>query len=308
MARNILGYGYRKNKYILSQAGMCMDDMAAVSIEELFLTHNNLSCYELQHYFESLQDPIDDLPAAEIVLSLRKLVSRKVSQALAETAAQSDPVYRKVHRNLVDIVRESPIWKKRELFHDMLIFRVPSAVSELPAREIEVEELTVIVHDVAQPGDTLEQILEHVFDEIEQSTAWRNGVALSALCEVLRGYFAALYKTTAESEITYTPILEAFELRDIIRQVAETIRSGILHDYFVDGQIAEPCISRYDDAIRAMLHDLVEKEPRPLFDYHLHIYPDTSYEHYRSNGRARFEYVMHHAKAAFITLCRRRME
>jgi hypothetical protein len=304
MAKQILQSYYWRNTFTFERAGMSIDDVAALSVEELFLPRGTVQCHELRTYFGSQDvDPVES-PPEEIVLSLRKIVSKKVSQTVSEIIGQTDTAYRKIHRSVVELIRGSTDWKRKAYFHDDILFRLPEDEANLHAPEIPHDELLVLMHAHAQPDDEIESVLHAIFEQLEHREEYKKAVSLVSLCNTLREFYTRFFAHTVQSDSHDPEYAHDIDAKSMIDQTANAMRQGMLSGYLRSGQIGDEDIQRIETAIRSMLSDLVAKEPRRLFDYYHEQFPEFSYIQYRANGRARFEYIMQQSRDRFLRMYR----
>lgn len=289
---------------VIGKAGYSIEDCAVMSNEELFNSRNGIRAYELVQFFRERFGDRADVPSEECLIALRTILYRKVRQTIVDIAGEVDPIYRKVLRNITDILKRKPdVFQSRSFFNDSLIYhkawstRLDLHKPEMPGDEL----LTVLSSHETSDKDTsgLIDLLLRVVQEDESS---RNAISKSTIAAVLREFYLIYSDENDRAEPSTLMNSLEFELPDAIDRTIDYLRSDILKK---SGPDYEEEVAYYSRSVRSMLEDICQQNARRLFDYFHEQFPSCSYKEYRKNGRNRFEYVMHQAKEYFFGECKK---
>jgi len=289
---------------VLGKAGYSINDCAAMSIEDLFVTRNTIRAYELVQFFSTRFGEITDVPSAECIIALRTILYRKVQQTIVEIAGEVDPIYRKVLRNISDLMqRRSDVFQSQSFFNDSLIYhkawspRLELHKSEMPGDALLVR-LTTAARKESDTASFVDLLLRHV----EGNPSCRNAISKTTIAAVLREFYLIYSDENRSVEPSTMMYSLEFELPDAIDRTLRYLHHDILKS---DGAGYDKEVIGYCGAVRCMLEDISRQNVRRLFDYFSEQFPDCSYEDYRRNGRNRFEYIMHRAKEFFFDECKK---
>ena len=159
----------------------------------------------------------------------------------------------------------------------------------------------------ARPSESIKQLVTHLLEIAAEQDACRKACSMYSICSVIREYFLHLRWTAEHADDADIQADAALEWPACVEAAVVRLREGLLRQYrerdVFDAAQAALC----EHAARRMLEDLPRQGARRFFEYFREQFPDTTYEQYRANGRARFEYIMHCAKEQFFAVCRERI-
>ncbi len=289
---------------VIGKAGYSIEDCAVMSNEELFLSRNGIRAYELVQFFRERFGDKEDAPSEECLIALRTILYRKVRQTIVEIAGEVDPVYRKVLRNISDLLKRKPdVFQSRSFFNDSLIYHEAwSTRLDLHKPEMPGDELLTALSSQATSDKDTSALIDLLLRFVQEDESYRNAISKSTIAAALREFYLIYSDENDRAEPSTLMNSLEFELPDAIERTIAYLRNEILKKSGTDYERESALYSR---TVRSMLEDICQQNVRRLFDYFSEQFPNCSYEEYRKNGRNRFEYVMHQAKEFFFDECKK---
>ncbi len=291
-----------------------LEDLAMDCIAELFSRNDKGEFVQLVRYYMPKYEEAD-LSDADVLVLTRRLVVRKTKQELSRIFRERDPEGAKIVRNIKVAVRNSD---KLNLFREMgreyiyysnghdidpidheamngFLRRDKSSMSEdlLNSRFIEIY----------QPNDSVSTCIRKLFERIYYYEEYQNFLALDSIVKLVRNIkFDAFRERLLEDDFVATPVdeLESKEIESYISVVMKTVGQKIESQYLRTGKLDQERADIYYQALRDVLHDLIQKKDNSSYYRNLKYYlPELSQQEYRSEERSVFEYLAKVAKREF---------
>jgi hypothetical protein len=307
MAKEMLRLRHWRQMNLLLRDEYKLETLASRCIEDLFLPVHGETCREIRRYFRALDPSLDLLPEADVEVHLRRIVSVTVQQTVMELMGEVDPVYRKILRNVQDVLRESDAFETEERFNEKWIFHSATPPARRAGQEIPFEDLLTALMASIRSDTTAVAGINAALSAARMAEQFSPGVRLHTLVKVLRALFQAHYDIHVATEGGAADRREDAEAMEEMEELERRLRGSALHvhrsaliPYVRKGVMSEEAAERMRDVILAYLRDLLDGEARPLHEYHRDAFPHISYEAYRTTERARFEYVAKLARNHFF--------
>jgi hypothetical protein len=299
VGKAIVRTSFQRKSLLLEQAGYSSEDCVVIAIEDLFVARDGIRAFELVRFFRTEYQERSVLHDDECLSSLRRVIYRKLRQTMAEIAGEVDGVYRKVLRNIQDLLNgQATSMHTVEWFNDDLVFHASFADRlELQRQEMPFEELLSLLMAEARQDMTTEDLVELLLSIVERFDTCRKAMSRTTLAALLREYYLVRAHSGILFESTTSMDTLSFQVRDAMRRSIAHIRETML--------ASEQEAAGYIQAMASMLEDILAQHARRMFDYYQESFPGIGYDEYRRNGRHRFEYIMQKTKEHFFAECLR---
>lgn len=306
IARVQLHRFHARSESMLERAGYSIEDVAVLAVEQIFTPQDGDPVVELRRYLYDMPISLAETTDAELLISLRKLIGIKVARSVAEVSGEVDPHYRRILRNVHDCVRSKAPYRSIECFDGTLHFPDNGMDPALHLPPMDNEELLRRMFASKVYPATTSDFLNLIFSILAEQTECRRACAVHFLTAVIREYHELLLIAESPDDRENAPEYYEGDIDECKDSAVASIRAKTLLRYVEQGVITASECEAYCAAGTNLCEDLIRKEPQRLFDYYNAQFPNRSYEAYRTNGRARFEYVMQKIKDTFINELRRR--
>jgi hypothetical protein len=306
IASGILRARFSRYLVILYDAGYTAESAAARCIENLFLPRQDVPCARLTEYLRDQLGSDAALFNGDCERLLQRCVYFNVQRGIPDMLGEFDPQYGKILRLVQDALsKDSPYRKQRGFFEDM-VARGTDEELRLEQPAMPPDAIVAQLSRRASPDDSTTALIGHVFDILDEEPRVRRIIAVSQLVTVLRDFFNLYWKfDRADEEEGAEELFDQGDIERITEPVVRELTAGVFASYLRRGVLADAEIGHLTSAVRALLYDLASGTTVPWFEYHEREFPDISYDEYRDEHRARFEYVLGSAKELFLLRCRK---
>ncbi|MBD3375597.1 hypothetical protein GF406_11225 [candidate division KSB1 bacterium] len=291
-----------------------LEDLAMDCIAELFSRNDKGEFVQLVRYYVPKYEEAD-LNDADVLVLTRRLVVRKTKQELSRIFRERDPEGAKIVRNIKVAVRNSD---KLNLFREMgreYIYYTnghhidpmdQEAMNEFLRRDkssMSEDLLNSRFIEIYQPNDSVSTCIRKLFERIYYYEEYQNFLSLDSIVKLVRNIkFDAFRERLLEDDFVATPVdeLESKEIESYISVVMKTVGQKIESQYLRTGKLDQERADIYYQALRDVLHDLIQKKDNSSYYRNLKYYlPELSQQEYRSEERSVFEYLAKVAKREF---------
>jgi hypothetical protein len=271
--------------------GRGFEDKAADAVADLFERDGDGIYVRFRRYFTPYMESAGS--HAEWLVLLRRLVTRRVQQALSRVFRERDPEGAKLHRGLKMAAVNHGRWTLDAAFGRQWIrldhgfVRSETGVPRL--RLLEDSRLTALACGRFRPQDTLPVILDRLSDFLLDHPEVSDRIELKDAVKLVREFRRGTGRR-AEGCPSETPLSP-----DLIHAV-ESVREGLVRkierDYRTRGKLDDRCSEGFRLALSDMVDDLLGGDPPgPYFEYlRVHL-PDLDEARYRAELRTKFEYM-----------------
>ncbi len=277
-------------------------DLSVICIEDLVQTKKNIRCYELRQFLTGLGD-LKFRSEEDIISELRRLIYSAVHRSLFDMCDEVDPVYRKIYRNVHEVISKSEKYHITVRFNEKCVHRLNEIDAAFHKPEYPVDELLVELHRIE--NSTTESIMNALFDFLEKQNEYRAALSTTTIIALQRQYFLMFHED--ENDIVEPHFIDRIDISFVIQKTIDHVRNKQLERYVLNEIYTPDQINSIESALRSMLHDLCDSKPRKLFDYYHDQFPEVDYTEFQKNGKIRFEYITHTAKEQFITFCKQQL-
>ena len=297
-----------------------LEDLAIDCIAELFSRDEDNNFSQLKKYYEPKFEENPNITDAEVLVLTRRLVVRKTKQELSRVFRERDPEGAKIVRNIKVAIRSS---EKLHVFKDMgkeFVFYkngfdlesenpdpAQSRRLSLYLRRAKPPIPEEILHnrfiDIYNPNDSVSSSIGKLLEAVYQLEEYQNFLSLESVVKLLRKVkFEAFRERVKAEEHVPTPVdnIESKEIESYIGVVMESIWSKIESQYLLTGKLSSEKAHIYNNALRDVLYDLIQKKDNSSYFRNLKYYlPELTQQEYRQQERSVFEYLAKVAKKEF---------
>jgi hypothetical protein len=269
--------------------GREFEDTAADAVADLFERDGEGAYVRFRRYFTPYMETAGS-HAGWLVL-LRRLVTRRVQQALSRVFRERDPESAKLRRGLKMAAANHDRWTLDTAFGrqwirlDHGIVRPETGVRRL----LEDSRLTALARGRFRPQDTIPVILDKLSDFLLDHPEVSARIELNDAVKLVREFRRGTGRRP-EGCPPETPLSP-----DLILAV-ESVREGLFRkiekDYRTRGKLDDRCCGGFRLALSDMVDDLLGGDPpEPYFNYlRVHL-PELDEARYRMELRTKFEYM-----------------
>ena len=276
--------------------GLNREDIALDSIADLFRRDKDGNFYELQIYFNRLED-LDQKSDEEIMAELRNLVFSCVNRGLFRLYQSFDPSLGKIIRNIKLALKNHPVVELKEYFKDKVIVpkgldisrdHLPEAVPELISSEL---------CEKVSPTASLFEMLGLIGEVLSQLDHNRKSISLTDTALIIRSIHTSYNETTSDDD--YPDTIINHEIRAIIEEVLKKIEKVVNRSYVEKLKLTAKEGKIFLAVIGEILVMNFSTEPQKIISYQAIFkknLPSLTKEIYNANFRTKLEYLTKLAK------------
>lgn len=291
-----------------------LQDLALDCIADLFMTNGCGKLPQLERYYGSkLGDPgLDD---TEILILTRRLVVRKTKQELSRIFRERDPEGAKIVRNIKVAIRNSDTLASfREFGKDYVYLsankngnshngngwndELRKNFPAMPEDFLESEFLEV--HNTSDPITVSVRKILTIIGEFNQ---YQNYLPIEVISRIIRNLRSERFRDSIIAHQTLFSPMEELQLKEIdehVNRVMEYVSVKINSQYLSTGKISAEKAAIYQQALKDVLYDLLQRRNGSSYFRHLKSYiPQLTQKQYRDQERSVFEYLAKIAKREF---------
>ncbi len=272
-----------------SGGGPSVEDTAADAVADLFERDAAGEYVRFRRYFSPhLEKTASD---AEWLVLLRRLVTRRVQQALSRVFRERDPEGARIRRGLKIAALKHGRWKLETTFGRQWI-RLDHGMIRPETGGLSLLQdghLSALACGRFNPRDTLPVILDKLSDFLIEHPELTARIELNDAMRLVRGYRKAAER--ADVPLSSDPPLSP-DLIQAIESGRDSLFLKIERDYRAKGKLD----GKEAEAFRLALSDMVEDvlagdPPGPYFEYLRVRLQGLDEERYRTQLRTKFEYM-----------------
>lgn len=279
--------GYR----ILDEAGggPSVEDTAADAVADLFERDGAGGYIRFRRYFSPHLGKTAS--HAEWLILLRRLVTRRVQQALSRVFRERDPEGARIRRGLKIAALKHGRWRLETAFGRQWI-RLDHGIVRPGTRGLSLLQdghLSALACGRFNPRDTLPVILDKLSDFFLDHPELSARIELNDAVRLVRGYRKAAERSDAPlpSEPPLSP-----DLIQAIECGRDSLFLKIERDYRAKGKLDEKEAGAFRLALSDMVDDVLAGDPPgPYFEYLRARLKGLDEERYRAQLRTKFEYM-----------------
>ncbi len=302
VAKHLLIRYNRHHLRNFARADYDADSAAWRCIETLFLPQGQFPCHEIRRYFSSNETLIPMATAEDIVVHLRRLIGRKVHQTVSEIYGELDQEFRKVLRNVTRHVKHSGCYSQRHSVNGVLVYRQDEVdiLEHLP--EFHEDDLRRAFLAGSVDGSTTPDLVDDLFRLLHEQHDHRRTLSLITIAVLVRDRYSSL--SMGDDGIIQTEVqhLDHDVVAELISRTCATMEETLLRRYHERGGITREEGAGMLRALHHILEDWLNGERRPYHEHFCRQLQAISYSEYRSNHRARFEYLVRAARTELTSL------
>jgi hypothetical protein len=306
LARAITQRYYARQLSHFSLASYDASSFAWRCIEELFLPRNDMPCHELVVALSSQWDA-NTGDAVSLFGVLRAVVSRKIAQTVPDIYAEIDPVFGRILRSVTRFVRGSAEFSLSHSMVGLIVHHQHEAGLTLPTAQTHPDELAVVLQ-TAHAETPVPALVRHLLGGNDGEPIRYRSVPLIVLAAAIRDFYAQ-FRPPAEDD---NPDLRDTSLRETAQRIAHSVamrlRSDILETYVRHGKLTIEYADRLHRLLCRALTDLAHGENGYAYDYFAIEFPEFPHSVYRTQWRARVEYLLRLGRREWLALLRLHVE
>jgi hypothetical protein len=271
--------------------GPSFEDTAADAIADLFERDGEGAYVRFRRYFGPYMGKTGS--HAEWLVLLRRLVTRRVQQALSRVFRERDPEGAKIRRGLKMAALKHGRWKLETAFGRQWIrldHGIVRPADGEPGRSLpEDERLSALACGRFNPRDTLPVLLDKLSEFLLDHPDLPARIELNDAVRLVRGYRKGAGRP-AEGMTSGVPLSP-----DLVRAV-ESCRDNLFRkierDYRAKGKLDEHSAAAFRMALSDIVDDMLAGDPPgPYFEYLQAHLEGLDEERYRAELRTKFEYM-----------------
>lgn len=298
-------HNYRTSVFHLcASEGMTLQDLAYDCVLEAFRRNADNRLFKIDNFINSFTANFDSVPALDVFRAYRGLMIKIANAQLVKIYHQADPVGSKIHRNIREAVKKS---KKFSLLHDARGFTLtPLGIDPLngncsfPFDELEEEFISYI-----KPGSSIKELLSILYEILLGQNTYRRTLLLFDTAQLFKKAYSGQEKYFIEEfdqpggDVPFAA-LDQLEIDEICEQVERAVKEKIFLYYLARGKINLAQAEGLHSAVSDLIYDWARSanSDDSFFNY-LRRYIDIDPEKYKSDYRAKMEYLVKIARAEF---------
>jgi hypothetical protein len=280
--------------------GLTTTDLAYDCIADAFARDSDNNFTQMKNFVESLRDNPDALPNHEIFFAFKSFITRIADVQLARLYAQADPSGAKIHRNLRECLKNSPLLSLVRDFRGMVVQPANAErldhLEQFPIEELEREFLARSGHSRTTP-----EMIQTLYDVLTEQSCYRRSIPLFDVMLMFKKLYRDEYEPpTVDDTWQSLEGLQKTEIEELRREVETVLKEKILLTYFARGKLERKQAEAMAGAFHDILWDWCFSEDRhcSLCEYlQRHIQIDEST--YESTLRTKMEYLLKVARDEF---------
>ncbi|MBS4027672.1 MAG: hypothetical protein KGZ58_03450 [Ignavibacteriales bacterium] len=284
----------RAGKLSLDYVGLSESDIVLDCIAELFRRNENNQLVELANYFERQHITIGECSEEKLMMSLRRLVIRVVTDNVFRIYNEVDPALGKILRNLKLAVEKSKEFYLAEFLGEQFLV-VHSSEPLLQKRTIDTDELQIVVESNLETGDDVPEFLTRLAGTLTTQEQFQRKVKLISLAVALKIGFERIFTgPEAYSDSIHSTFL-VNDVKETILSVCKSVCAEMKPRYVQKKKMDEKQFHLYFEVIRELLESefLDERNGIPSHYERLQeILPDLTKADYTKHHRIIFEYLV----------------
>jgi hypothetical protein len=271
--------------------GPSFEDTAADAIADLFERDAEGAFVRFRRYFGPHLGKAES--HAEWLVLLRRLVSRRVQQALSRVFRERDPEGARIRRGLKMAALKHGRWKLETAFGRQWI-RLDHGIVRPPAGDAgrtlpEDDRLSALACGRFNSRDTLPVLLDKLSDFFMDHPELPARLELNDAVRLVRGYRKGAGRP-AESQPSGAPLSP--DLVQAVESGRDSLFRKIDKDYKAKGKLDDCSAAAFCKALSDIVDDILAGDPPgPYFEYlRVHL-EGLDEERYRAELRTKFEYM-----------------
>ncbi|NOY60114.1 MAG: hypothetical protein GXO75_14460 [Calditrichaeota bacterium] len=295
-----------------------LEDLAIDCIAELFSGDGEGNFPQLKKYYEPKLEENPSITDPEVLILTRRLVVRKTKQELSRIFRERDPEGAKIVRNIKVAIRSS---EKLNVFHDMgkefVFYKNGIDLGDFDPDDSDRISLYLrkssppipedVLHarfiDIYNPNDSVSSSIRKLLKAVYNLEDYQNYLSVDIVVKLLRRVkFDAFRERLQSEEHVLTPVdhIESKEIESYVGVVMDSIWTKIESQYLLTGKLSTDKAQIYNNALRDVLFDLIQKKDNSSYFRNLKYYlPELTQREYRQEERSVFEYLAKVAKKEF---------
>ncbi len=299
---------HKKNTtYLCFKNGFSLADLAYDCIGDVFEKSSNGEFKNMNSFFTSLKQNINECSAVEVYLAYKSLLLRISEAQETRLFAQFDPNGFKISRNIKENVAASGLFDLVRSNKELVLKSVTAnSKNTLPRISLEL-----IVNDfiaLAINNKTTIQLLVSLHKVIELQTNYRSEVLLNDAVELFKQVYGISDKFSPIADddlenLNYKGKHDELEIEEINAKVLAKIKEKILINYYAKGKVTKEQANAMYESLCELVYDWTNLggNTESFFEYYkAHI--ETNKKEYQVHIKDKFEYLVKEVKKELATL------
>ncbi len=279
--------------------GLTTSDLAYDCIAEAFARNDENRYPILENFAGSLATPIETAHQSEVFYAFKSFLVRIAEAQLARLFAQNDPVGARIHRNIRECLRTSPLFASARDFRGLVVRPAGQdpldELEEFPPDELE----RAFFADARSGGDTPE-LLRILHRILAGQSRYRRSLTVLAVTQLFKRVYRPSGVVGDETEDLSHSHLTDFEIDRLCAEVEVSVKEKIYLTYLSRRKLSRVEAESVFRAFRDMIADWKEdaEQEQGLYGYlqrHLSVSSDV----YETSYRTKMEYLLRLAREEF---------
>jgi hypothetical protein len=284
-------------KLNLAAIGLKESDVVYDCLADLFQRDDQASFPQIRTFLEHHLPNFESCSDQEILVAFRTLVVGKVNENIIRVYGETDPMLRKILRNLKLALERSNCFEGISRFNEM--YFVPAGVDplfHLPPITVDFlkQEFTrTVVQDDLIPG-----MLNKLYETLCNQEEYQRAVGVVDVAVLFKDIYAFRWQTEQQTEIIQDePQTTHSDLLGLVNIVCRDIRTEMLNNYVRTGKCTQQEFESYVQALQKILQEEFGGAEKTSYFNCLQDYlPGLTKESYTLQHRNIMEYLAKIAK------------